>query len=60
MTKAEREKAGLKGSDKQQGALQDAPGDAHTPEGLGRERKGPYDKNSGRKETSQPPRVPGP
>jgi hypothetical protein len=58
MTKAEQEKVGLKGSDKQQGALQDAPGDAHTPEGLDRERKGPYDKNSGRKkEASQPPRA---
>jgi hypothetical protein len=50
MTKAEQEKTGLEGADKQQGALRDAPGDDHLPEGLKRERKGPYDKNVGRNE----------
>ena len=50
MTKAEQEKTGLKGGDKSQGDLQDAPGDDHIPEGLLRPRKGPYDKNVGRME----------
>ena len=50
MTKAEQEKTRLKGGDKTQGNLQDAPGDDHTPEGLERERKGPLDKNVGRNE----------
>ena len=34
MTKAEQEKTGLKGGDKRQGDLQDAPGDDHVPEGF--------------------------
>ena len=46
MTKAEQEKTGLKGRDKQQGDLQNAP-DNELPGGLQRERKGPYDKNVG-------------
>jgi hypothetical protein len=50
MTKAEQEKSGLKGGDKRQRDLQDAPGDNHIPEGLLRSRKGPYDKNVGRME----------
>ena len=49
MTKAEQEKMGLKGTDKQQGDLQNTPG-GELPEGLQRERKGPYDKNLGRNE----------
>ena len=58
MTKAEQEKIGLKGGDKRQGDLQDGPGDSHTPEGLQRPRKGPYDKNVGRnEEISQVPRA---
>jgi hypothetical protein len=58
MTKAEQEKTGLKGTDKRQGDLQDAPGDTHVPEGLKRERKGPYDKNVGRAEAAaQAPRA---
>jgi hypothetical protein len=57
MTKAEQEKTGLKGGDKQQGDLQNAP-DNELPEGLQRERKGPYDKNVGRnEEASQAPRA---
>ena len=57
MTKAEPEKTGLKGGDKQQGDLQNAP-DSGLPEGLLRERKGPYDKNFGRnEEASQVPRA---
>ena len=57
MTKAEQEKTGLKGSDKQQGDLQNAP-DNELPECLQRERKGPYDKNVGRnEEASQVPRA---
>jgi hypothetical protein len=51
MIKAEQEKTGLKGGDKQQGDLRNP---AHqpidTPEGLERERKGPLDKNVGRNE----------
>ena len=58
MTKAEQEKISLKGGDKRQGDLQDAPGDNHVPEGLLRPRKGPYDKNVGRmEEASEAPRV---
>ena len=57
MTKAEQEKTGLKGRDKQQGDLQNAP-DNELPEGLQRERKGPYDKHVGRnEEASQVPRA---
>ena len=48
--KVEREKTGLNGSDKQQGDLRNAPGDDHLPEGLTRERKGPLDKDLGRKQ----------
>jgi hypothetical protein len=44
---AEQEKTGLKGGDKRQGDLQDAPGDDHMPEGLKREPKGPLDKDHG-------------
>ena len=55
MTKAEQEKTGLKGGDKRQVDLQDAPGDDHIPEGLSRPRKGPYDKNVGR--TEEAPRA---
>ena len=48
MTKAEREKIGLQGGDKQQGDLQNpAHHSIETPEGLQRERKGPLDKNVG-------------
>ena len=51
MTKAEQEKTGLQGSDKQQGDLQNpAHQSIETPEGLQRERKGPLDKNAGRNE----------
>jgi hypothetical protein len=58
MTKTEQEKTGLKGGDKRQGNLQDAPGDTYIPEGLLRPRKGPYDKHAGRKEeASQAPRA---
>jgi hypothetical protein len=58
MTKAEQEKIGLKGEDKRQDDLQDAPGNAYTPEGLQRPRKGPYDKNVGRnEEATQVPRT---
>ncbi len=58
MTKAEQEKTGLKGGDKRQGDLRDAPGDDHIPEGLLRRRKGPYDKNVGRmEEASEAPRA---
>jgi hypothetical protein len=49
MTKAEQEKTGLKGTDKQQGDLQNTPGRA-LPEGLQRERSGALDKNLGRNE----------
>ena len=57
MTKAEQEKTGLKGGDKQQGNLQNV-SDNELPEGLQRERKGPYDKNVGRnEEASQVPRA---
>lgn len=57
MTKAEQEKTGLSGGDKRQGDLQNAP-DEEIPEGLRRERKGPYDKNAGRNEAdSQVPRA---
>lgn len=44
------QQAGLRGGDKRQGALQDAPGDRTqgSPEGLERERKGPVDKRTGR------------
>jgi hypothetical protein len=49
MTKAEQEKTGLKGRDKQQGGLQNAP-DNELPEGLQRQRKGPYEKHVGRNE----------
>jgi hypothetical protein len=48
MTKANEEKTGLKGQDKQQGDLREEQRD--TPEGLKRERKGPLDKNEGRKD----------
>ena len=48
MTKAEQEKTGLKGQDKSQGDLQG--GEKELPEGLKRERKGPYDKNKGRED----------
>jgi len=57
MTKADQEKTGLKGGDKRQGDLQNAPGDDHTPEGLLRPRKGPYDKTVGRQEASEAPRA---
>jgi hypothetical protein len=58
MAKAEQEKTGLRGGDKRQGDLQDGPGDAHTPEGLQRPRKSPYDRNVGRNEdASQVPRA---
>jgi hypothetical protein len=57
MTKAEQEKTGLKGRDKQQGGLQNAP-DNELPEGLQRQRKGPYEKHVGRNEqASQVPRA---
>jgi hypothetical protein len=49
MTKAEQEKTGLKGDDKSQSNLQNAP-DTELPEGLQRERKGPLDENLGRGE----------
>ena len=55
MTKAEQEKTGLTGGDKQQGDLQNAP-DNELPEGLQRERKGPYNKHVGR-EAAQVPRA---
>jgi len=49
MTKAEQEKSGLAGGDKQQGDLQNSPDTpVEMPEGLERERKGPLDKNKGR------------
>jgi hypothetical protein len=55
MTKAEQEKTGLTGGDKEQGDLHNTP-DNELPEGLQRERKGPYDKHVGRnEETSQVP-----
>jgi hypothetical protein len=55
--KAGQEKTGLKGGDKQQGDLQNAP-DHDVPEGLQRPRKGPYDKNVGRNEdATQVPRA---
>jgi hypothetical protein len=50
MTKAEQEKTGLKGGDKQQGDLQNPAQPIDAPEGLQRERKGPLDKNVGRNE----------
>jgi hypothetical protein len=57
VTKAEQEKTGLKGRDKQQDDLQNAP-DNELPEGLQRARKGPYDKYVGRnEETAQVPRA---
>jgi hypothetical protein len=57
MTKAEQEKTGMKGGDKRQGDLQNAP-DNELPEGLQRERKGPYDRQVGRNEdASQVPRA---
>lgn len=57
MTKAGQEKTGLKGGDKQQGDLQNLP-NTELPEGLQRERIGPYDKNAGRNEqASQTPRA---
>ena len=57
MTKAEQEKTGLKGGDKQQGDLRNVP-DSELPEGLQRDRKGPYDQNVGRnEEASQVPRA---
>jgi hypothetical protein len=57
MTKAEQEKTGMKGGDKRQGDLQNAPGN-ELPEGLQRERKGPYDRQVGRNEdASQVPRA---
>jgi hypothetical protein len=46
MTKAEQEKTGLTGQDKSQGDLRG--GERELPEGLKRERKGPYDKDRGR------------
>jgi hypothetical protein len=58
MATAEQEKTGLKGGDKRQGDLQDAPDDNHIPEGLLRPRKSPYDKNVGHmEETSEAPRA---
>jgi hypothetical protein len=51
--KAEEEKTGLKGGDKRQGDLRDAPSDEHMPEGLTRERKGPLDKDVGRGRETQ-------
>jgi len=57
MTKTEQEKTGLKGGDKRQGDLQNAPGDDHIPEGLLRPRKGPYDKTVGRQGASEAPRA---
>jgi hypothetical protein len=55
--KAQQEKTGLKGGDKRQGDLQNA-ADSELPEGLKRDRKGPYDKNVGRnEEATQVPRA---
>ena len=48
MTKAQQEKTDLDGKDKSQGDLVDG-GDLKIPEGLKRERKGPVDKDVGRK-----------
>jgi hypothetical protein len=48
MTKAHEEKKDLDGKDKSQGDLVDG-GELRTPEGLKRERKGPVDKDVGRK-----------
>jgi len=46
-----RDGKGLRGLDKQQGALRDeADADTGTPEGLQRKRKEPYDKEAGRNE----------
>jgi len=57
MMKANRKKTGMKGGDKRQGDLQNAP-DNELPEGLQRERKGPYDSQVGRnEEASQVPRA---
>ena len=50
MTKAAQEKTDLKGGDKSQGDLQNLEKEFDMPEGLKRERKGPYDKNVGRNE----------
>lgn len=58
MIKAEHEKTGLSGGDKQQDDLRDAAQPSHAmPEGLERERKGPLDKNKGRNEKAD--HVPG-
>jgi hypothetical protein len=58
MIKAEQEKTGLTGLDKRQDDLRSASDDDHRPEGLERERKGPFDKNVGRNEAaSQVPRA---
>lgn len=46
MTQAEQEKTGLTGQDKSQGDLRG--GEKELPEGLKRERKGPYDNDKGR------------
>jgi hypothetical protein len=57
MKKAKWEKIGLAGDDKQQDDLENGTHN-ELPEGLQRERKGPYDKNTGRDEnTSQVPRA---
>lgn len=49
MVKANEEKTGLKGHDKQHGDLVNG-GPQEIPEGLKRERKGPMDKNEGRQD----------
>ena len=49
MAKANQEKTGLTGKDKSQDDLVDG-GPQELPEGLKRERKGPLDKNVGRRE----------
>ena len=51
MTKAEQDKTGLTGRDKSQGDLRG--GEKELPQGLKRERKGPYDKDKGRDDGSQ-------
>ena len=53
MTKAEQDKTGLTGRDKSQGDLRG--GNIELPEGLKRERKGPYDKDKGREDDGKRP-----
>jgi hypothetical protein len=53
---------GLRGPDKQQADLRDAPKtvpEVDLPEGLKRQRQGPYDKDSGRAEQAVEPQSPG-